>query len=72
MKIEILYHNFYKSLSGLRFYDKNHRLVISIGNVWNHMDYLTSTELLEEGERIIGFNSKVCPEYEDAAYQINF
>ena len=46
---------------GLRLYDNNDALVLSTGKRWSSKECLTHTELLEEGERIIGYKLKVDP-----------
>ena len=50
----------------------NNALVLSTGNRWESKDYATHTELLEEGERIIGFKSRADPWNSDIAFHLDF
>jgi len=55
-KIEIGY-NLYGYLYGFKLYDQNGTIVLQTGFDWEN-SYQTHTEILVEGERILGYISR--------------
>ena len=53
-------------------YDANGRLVLWFGNQWGNQEFKVHSELLQNGERIIGYKSRAHPAYEDCAIHCDF
>ena len=51
-----VYNDSYFSLQGLKFFDEKDNLIFEIGK--QHESYLVKEVLLQENERIVGFESK--------------
>ena len=61
-KIEIGYNPIHNNLGGLKFYSKEGAVVLKTGWDWiNSGNCYTHTVHLQNGERVIGFKSRTCP-----------
>ena len=58
-KIEMGYNEQTNSIRGLRFYSKDGELVLKTGYDWVANDWKTHTVRLADGERVIGYKSRV-------------
>ena len=64
------YHEDVHLLVGFKFYDKNGVVVFATRWDWVKIGFKTHTEHLEDGERVIGYKSRI--QYKDYASHFDF
>ena len=53
-------------------YDSNYVIVLTVGDFREDMKCITHIELLEVGERIIGYKSSALPHFKEFAFHDDF
>ncbi len=59
-------------LYGLKFYSKDGAVVLKTGYDWVADGGKSHTEYLEDGERVIGYKSRIDPDYPNSAWHWDF